>query len=79
MAGVEKQDAVLCFPLALQFHEQEIPAQKGPGKGWRPGDSRSPSLSPRLVHGGEEASCRASARLCTPAHFPPAPPQGLKQ
>lgn len=35
MAGVEKQDAVLCFPLALQFHEQEIPAQKGPGKGWR--------------------------------------------
>lgn len=52
MAGVEKQDAMLCFPLALQFHEQEIPAQKGPGKGWRPGDSRSPSLSPRLVHRG---------------------------
>lgn len=50
MAGVEKQEAMLCFPLALQLHEQETPAQKGPGKGWSPGDSRSPSLSPRLVH-----------------------------
>lgn len=31
--GYRKQEAVLCFPLALQLHEQEIPAQKGPGKG----------------------------------------------
>lgn len=29
--------------------------------------------------GWEEASCGASGRPCTPAHFTPAPPQGLKQ
>lgn len=44
---VEKQEVI---SLALQLDEQGTPAQKGPGKGWSPGDSRSPSLSTRLVH-----------------------------
>lgn len=80
MAGVEKQEAMLCFPLALQLsmHKRFL-HRKGQAKAGVP-EMADPLLSAQhWCTGWGEASCGASGRLCTSAYFPPAPPQGLKQ
>lgn len=71
---------MLCFPLALQLHlNKRFLHKKGQAKAGVL-EAAGPLLSAQdCCTGWEEASCRAFGKLRTPAHFTPAPPQGLKQ